>query len=62
MTESGTVIRLPHLSSHVLHATLFKEVKNSAFLRQQLMKGNSDFEYAFLDASAVFLPGAVLSR
>ena len=59
MAESGTVIQLPHLSSHVVHAALFKDVKNSAFLRQQLINANADFEYAFFDASVVLLPGLV---
>ncbi|KAG9964797.1 CGI-121-domain-containing protein, partial [Aureobasidium melanogenum] len=47
-------IALPHLPQHHLCVGLFKDVKNAAFLRQQLLAGNADFEYAFLDAS-VFL-------
>ena len=35
---------------------MFKEVKNASFLRQQLLNGNTEFEYAFLDA------GPLLSR
>ncbi|KAG9637631.1 CGI-121-domain-containing protein, partial [Aureobasidium melanogenum] len=46
-------IALPHLPQHHLCVGLFKDVKNAAFLRQQLLAGNADFEYAFLDASVV---------
>lgn len=46
-------IALPHLPQHHLCVGLFKNVKNAAFLRQQLLAGNADFEYAFLDASVV---------
>lgn len=46
-------IALPHLSDQPLQICLFKEVKNAAFLRKQLLEGNTEFEYAFLDASAL---------
>lgn len=47
-------IHLEHLpASHVLHVTLFRSVSNAAFLQQQLLDGNSEFEYAFIDASVV---------
>lgn len=36
-----------------VYAALFKDVKNSAFLRQQLLAGNAEFEYAFIDARMV---------
>lgn len=49
-------VQLPHLPEHPLRIGLFKDVKNARYLRQQLLDGNSDFEYAFLD------PAAVLSR
>lgn len=44
---------LPHLQDHSLHFALFKNVTNASFLRQQLLDGNTDFEYAFLDASVL---------
>ncbi|RFU32709.1 hypothetical protein B7463_g3611, partial [Scytalidium lignicola] len=45
---------LEHLPlSHTIHIALFKNVKNSAFLHQQLLAGNTEFEYAFLDASLI---------
>lgn len=44
---------LSHLSQTPVHVALFRDVKNAAFLRQQLLQGNAAFEYAFLDATAV---------
>lgn len=46
-------ITLPHLPSTPIYACLFRDVQNASFLRQQLLDGNSDFEYAFLDAATV---------
>ena len=37
----------PHLSVHV---AMYKDLQNSRFLRKQLLDGNAEFEYAFLDA------------
>lgn len=54
-------VQLPHLSQHPLRIGLFKDVKNAAFLREQLLKGNADFEYAFLDAAAVLSRNHVLA-
>ena len=36
-----------------LHAALYQDVRNAAFLREQLLAGNAEFEYAFIDASTV---------
>lgn len=52
MAEIET-IQLPHLADYPLYVALFKDVRNVPFLRQQLLEGNTDFEYAFLDASMV---------
>lgn len=47
-------ISLPHLPSTLLvHIALYRNVQNAAFLRQQLLAGNSEFEYALIDASMV---------
>lgn len=54
-------IVVPHLPQHGLHVCLFKNVKNSSFLRQQLLDGNHEFEYAFLDASVLFSRNQVLA-
>ncbi|KAM3424817.1 hypothetical protein BST61_g6798 [Cercospora zeina] len=53
--------QLPHLPQHPLHMVLFTEVHNAAFLRQQLLAGNTDFQYAFLDASVLLSRTHVLS-
>lgn len=46
-------VLLPHFQDHPLYIALFKDVQNAPFLRKQLLEGNTDFEYAFLDASMV---------
>lgn len=46
-------ISLPHLPSILVHVALYRNVQNAAFLRQQLLAGNSEFEYALIDASMV---------
>ncbi|KAI9672338.1 MAG: hypothetical protein M1817_003360 [Caeruleum heppii] len=46
--------QLEHVSpSRPIHVALFRDVQNGAFLRQQLISGNVDFEYAFIDASTI---------
>ncbi|KAI9821134.1 MAG: hypothetical protein M1827_003868 [Pycnora praestabilis] len=53
---------LSHLPPDLaIHIALYEEVQNAAFLRQQLMSGNSAFEYAFIDASVVVSTTHVLS-
>ena len=44
---------LPHYLAYPVHVGLFTDVANAAFLRSQLLDGNPDFDYAFLDASMV---------
>ncbi|KZF24440.1 CGI-121-domain-containing protein [Xylona heveae TC161] len=45
---------LSHLpSSYAVHAALYRDVQNASFLRQQLLSGNTEFEYAFLDATSI---------
>ncbi|MCJ1359450.1 MAG: hypothetical protein MMC33_009452 [Icmadophila ericetorum] len=36
-----------------IHVAHFTNVTNAGFLRQQLLDGNTNFEYAFLDASSI---------
>ncbi|KAI9170758.1 Kinase binding protein [Paramyrothecium foliicola] len=57
--ESVTLEHLP--ASHGIHLALFKDVKNAAFLHQQLLARNADFEYAFVDASVVLSRRQLLS-
>lgn len=54
-------ITLPHLPDSPIQVCLFKNVQNAAFLRQQLLEGNTDFEYAFLDASVLISKKHVLA-
>jgi EKC/KEOPS complex subunit CGI121/TPRKB len=51
--QSPHVLELPHLTDYSVCVLLFKDVQYAAFLRQQLLAGNSEFEYAFLDATNV---------
>lgn len=46
-------LHLPFLPDYTLFATLFIDLQNAPFLRRQLLEGNRDFEYAFIDASSV---------
>lgn len=54
-------LTLPHLPDTILQICLFNNVQNASFLRQQLLEGNSDFEYAFLDASVLLSRSHVLA-
>ncbi|KAK6700973.1 hypothetical protein SNK04_010907 [Fusarium graminearum] len=49
--ETVTLEHLP--ASHKVYVALFRGVKNAAFLHQQLLARNPEFEYAFIDASVV---------
>ncbi|KAE8133068.1 kinase binding protein CGI-121-domain-containing protein [Aspergillus pseudotamarii] len=54
MSSTLETINLPHLPSTMpVHVAIYRDVQNAPFLRQQLISGNSDFEYAFIDASMV---------
>ncbi|KAI9731572.1 MAG: hypothetical protein M1834_004692 [Cirrosporium novae-zelandiae] len=47
-------IYLPHLpSSFAIYVALYRDLQNATFLREQLLAGNTDFEYALIDASMV---------
>ncbi|KAL8808213.1 MAG: hypothetical protein Q9182_000277 [Xanthomendoza sp. 2 TL-2023] len=47
-------LHLAHLPEDLsLHIALYQDVKNAAFLQQQLLQGNTAFEYAFIDASMI---------
>ena len=49
-------IHLEHLpESHTIHIALYRSIKNATYLQQQLLAGNTDFEYAFIDAGVVSL-------
>lgn len=56
MTGRLETLALEHLPlTHTLHIALFHDVANAPFLQQQLLAGNTGFEYAFIDASIVSL-------
>lgn len=47
-------IRMEHVpATHSVHVAAYRDVSNAAFLQQQLLGRNPDFEYAFIDASSV---------
>jgi EKC/KEOPS complex subunit CGI121/TPRKB len=49
-------LQLEHLPpNYNISIALYQNVKNSAFLHEQLLAGNTDFEYALIDASVVGL-------
>ncbi len=39
-----------------VHVGLFRDVRNAAHLKQQLLSGNVEYEYAFIDAAMVEAP------
>jgi EKC/KEOPS complex subunit CGI121/TPRKB len=50
-------INLEHIpTSHTVHIALYRDIRNASFLHQQLLAGNTDFEYALIDASVVSTP------
>ncbi|KAF7592718.1 hypothetical protein BBP40_012549 [Aspergillus hancockii] len=62
MSSTLETINLPHLPSSVpVHVALYRDVQNAPFLRQQLVSGNSTFEYAFIDATMVLSRAHALS-
>ena len=51
-------IHLSHLPPDLaVFVAQYRDVENASFLRDQLLAGNAEFEYAFLDASMVCSPG-----
>lgn len=55
-------LKIAHLPDDLLvHIALYENVKNAAFLQQQLLDGNTAFEYAFLDASVILSSNHLLA-
>jgi EKC/KEOPS complex subunit CGI121/TPRKB len=47
-------LHLAHLPLDLaVHVALFTHLENASFLRQQLLDGNADYEYALIDARVV---------
>ncbi|KAJ5103323.1 hypothetical protein N7532_003852 [Penicillium argentinense] len=54
MASRLETLNVPHLPAALpAYVVLYRDVQNSAFLRQQLLSGNKEYEYAFIDASMV---------
>ncbi|KAI3334056.1 kinase binding protein CGI-121-domain-containing protein [Ustulina deusta] len=54
--------RLEHApATHSVHVAVFRDVENAAFLHQQLLAKNADFEYALIDGGAITSRLQVLS-
>lgn len=60
MSSTLETLNLSHIPLPV-HVALYRDVQNAPFLRQQLISGNADFEYAFIDASMVLSRSHALS-
>ena len=55
-------IELAHMPPELaLYATYYIKVENATFLREQLLAGNTAFEYAFIDASMIVSRKQVLA-
>lgn len=49
-------VALAHMPPELaVYVALYTDLQNAHFLREQLLAGNTDFEYAFIDASMVGL-------
>ncbi|EEA21802.1 hypothetical protein TMatcc_008780 [Talaromyces marneffei ATCC 18224] len=47
-------VHLSHVPENIpVHVALYKYLKNASFLREQLLTGNAEFQYAFIDASTI---------
>ncbi|OAP64107.1 hypothetical protein AYL99_00079 [Fonsecaea erecta] len=55
-------IKLAHMPPELaLYIAMYTDVQNTPFLKEQLLAGNSDFEYAFIDARMVVSTNHVLA-
>ncbi|EXJ66557.1 uncharacterized protein A1O5_10226 [Cladophialophora psammophila CBS 110553] len=55
-------IKLAHMPLELaLYVAVYTDVENAPFLKEQLLAGNSDFEYAFIDARMVASVNHVLA-
>ncbi|KIX08043.1 uncharacterized protein Z518_02698 [Rhinocladiella mackenziei CBS 650.93] len=57
-----STIHLAHMPPDLLlYVALYVDVSNAAFLKDQLLAGNAEFEYAFIDASMILSTKHVLA-
>ncbi|KAJ5338091.1 hypothetical protein N7452_004819 [Penicillium brevicompactum] len=61
MSSSLESIELPHLPSLPVHVALYRDVQNAAYLKAQLLAGQADYEYAFVDASMILSRAHVIA-
>ncbi|KAJ9605698.1 hypothetical protein H2200_009547 [Cladophialophora chaetospira] len=55
-------INLAHLPPELaLYVAMYTDVENATFLKEQLLAGNAEFEYAFIDASLIISTKHVLA-
>ena len=53
MAAAVQLVTLSHLPTNPVYIGYFCNVHNASFLREQLLTGNADYEYAFVDASVI---------
>ncbi|KAK2790324.1 hypothetical protein FQN52_005592 [Onygenales sp. PD_12] len=55
-------IQLAHVPpTQPVHVALYRDLQNAQFLREQLLTGNTEFEYAFIDASTILSTTHILA-
>ncbi|KAK2810826.1 hypothetical protein FQN50_002649 [Emmonsiellopsis sp. PD_5] len=55
-------IQLAHVPpTQPVHVALYRDLQNAQFLREQLLAGNTEFEYAFIDASTILSTTHILA-
>ncbi|KAG5992804.1 hypothetical protein E4U54_003544 [Claviceps lovelessii] len=57
--ETVSIEHIP--AAYTVYLSFYRNVENAAFLHQQLLGRNADFEYAFIDASTVLSRRQLLS-
>ncbi|MCJ1241184.1 hypothetical protein MMC14_009188 [Varicellaria rhodocarpa] len=60
--ETLATFHITHLPTELaVYIALFRGLRNASFLRQQLLDGNTEYEYAFLDAASILSTTHVLA-
>ncbi|EEH18737.2 hypothetical protein PABG_01056 [Paracoccidioides brasiliensis Pb03] len=55
-------IQLSHVPlNRPVHVALYRNLQNASFLREQLLSGNTEFEYAFIDATMILSTTHILT-
>jgi EKC/KEOPS complex subunit CGI121/TPRKB len=62
LVEMLQTLHLAHMPLELaVYVALYKDVENASHLKEQLLAGNTDFEYAFIDASMILSTKHVLA-